>query len=445
MKRAADIISRRDFLVSTGAVGGVLALPGCLTAGAARRVSPGEKLNIACVGVSGMGWADVQSLSTENIVALCDVDDRRAAKAHETFPKARCFKDYRVMLEKMAREIDAVSVSTPDHMHYPIALAAMQLRKHVYVQKPLANTIERARKLTDAARRYGVVTQMGIQIHSSENARLIREWYQGGVLGVVREVECWTDRPGWPQGMTGLPAAEPVPAGLAWDLWQGGATKYKYNKAYLPSVWRGWYAFGNGALGDMGCHLFDLITCAMELPPPSSIIAETSGISSVAYPASSKVTYEFPARGSQPPVVLTWSEGGRMPPRPPELEPERKFGGAMIGAVLRGDKATMLITDYSPRIIPESKMRELQSSLPPKTLHRVPGGDHYQNFIRACKGMEKPEAPFEYSGRLTEIVLAGAIAQRLPGRKLTYDPGKMKFTSGPTEANLLIHSPLPTA
>lgn len=427
------MVTRRDMMIRSGLAAGALLLPRRARAAS----SPARKLNIACVGVGGMGWGDLQSLSSENIVALCDVDDVRAAQAYKAFPQVPRFKDYRRMLDKLGRDVDAVSVSTPDHMHYPIALAAMQLGKHVYVQKPLANTIARVRHLTEFARERKLVTQLGIQMHSSEGILRVREWIQGGVIGTVREVACWTGSPGWPQGMTSLPAAAPVPATLDWDLWRGGSADYPYSPEFLPGIWRGWSAFGEGALGDMGCHIFDFVFHALGLSMPSSIVGEASEVSPLTYPRSSKVVYEFPARGAQPAVRLTWYDGQRLPPRPPELEPDRPLGPFLSGCLFYGDKATILVKDYSPRIIPEAKMQELLSSLPPKSALPSKGG-HHQNFIRACKGEEPTVTPFDYAGPLTECVLAGTIAQRLPGRRLTFDAKALSFT-GDADATALVN------
>jgi predicted dehydrogenase len=435
------MLTRREFLAQAGLLGGIVILPSRVL-GRAGQTPPSEKLNLACVGVGGMGFNDLKNWSDENVVALCDVDDRRAAEAFKLYPNVPRFKDYRVMLDRMAKSIDAVTVSTPDHMHAPIALAAMQLGKHVYVQKPMAQTIAGVRRLTEAARRYKVVTQMGIQMHGSEGIRLVREWVQAGLIGEVREVVCWTNRPTWPQGMEALPPAEPVPPELDWKLWLGGAADYAYNKAYLPGIWRGWYAFGAGALGDMGTHIFDYVSFALDLGVPSAITAEAADRSPVAFPRSSTVVYEFPARGPLPPVKLTWYDGNLPPPRPREWEQDLPMNGVMIGCILYGDKGPIWINDeYSPRLLPLQRMKDLKDTMPPKTLPRMPGG-HYQNFARACKGEEKTEAPFDYAGPLTEIVLAGAIAQRFPGQRLVYDPRRMKFT-GNADATALIHSPLP--
>ena len=262
-------MTRRQLLLGAAAAGGALWLPKRLFGGDVK--PPSATLNIACVGVGGMGFGDMQSFGGENIVAVCDVDANHLARALAAHPKAQGFKDYRVMLDKVGRDIDAVSVSTPDHQHYPIALAAMELGKHVYVQKPLANSIAKARHLTEFARKNKLVTQMGIQMHSSEGILLIREWIQAGVVGTVKEVACWTDRPTWPQGMLKLPVAAPVPPTLDWELWRGNAVDYAYSPAFLPGIWRGWCAFGNGALGDMGCHIFDFVSYALDLSVPSSI------------------------------------------------------------------------------------------------------------------------------------------------------------------------------
>jgi predicted dehydrogenase len=373
---------------------------------------------------------------------LCDVDERRAVKAYERYPDVPRFKDYRVMLEKMARDIDAVSVSTPDHMHEPIALAAMQLGKHVYVQKPLAHTIAGVRRLTEAAKRYKVVNQMGIQNHAKESLRMVREWYEAGLIGEVRDVMCWTNRPIWPQGMQRLPAAAPVPKELDWDLWQGERKDYAYSPAFMPSKWRGWYAFGCGALGDMGTHILDYICWPLDLGVPTSVRAETAGHSPVAYPKSSRVEYTYPARGEKPPVRLTWYDGNRAPPLPEGWPEGQKINGVMIGALLLGSKGNLWINPgYSPRLLPLDRMRELKKNPVPKTLPRTPHG-HYENFVRACKGREETGAPFDYAGPLTETVLTGAIAQRLPGQLLEYDPAAMAFR-GNAEATALIHDALP--
>lgn len=430
-------ISRRRFVAASAAWSGVLFLPSRVL-GLDGQTPPSRKLNIAAVGVGGMGGSDLNNWVGENVVALCDVDDRRAADAYRKYPNVPHFKDYRVMLDKLGGGIDAVSVSTPDHMHAPIALAAMQLGKHVYVQKPMAQTIARARELQAAAHRYKVVTQMGIQMHATEGNRRVREWVAAGLIGEVKRVDCWTNRPTWPQGMGAIPAAQPVPAELDWELWRGGAADYPYNSAYLPGNWRGWYAFGCGALGDMGTHIFDFVSSALDLGVPSAITAEPGEVSPVAFPRASVVTYEFAARGVKPPVTLTWRDGNKPPERPAEFPADQKVEDAMIGAFLHGDKGTIWINaDYSPRMLPMERMREWKEQLEKKTLPRV-AGSHYAQFIRACKGEDKTDAHFDYAGPLTEVVLAGTIAQRFPGQRLVYNRAAMKFDGNP-EATARIH------
>lgn len=441
-RRVLPVQSRREFLAASALWGGVLFLPSRVL-GQGGQTPPSRKLNIAAVGVGGMGASDLGNWGGENVIALCDVDDRRAAGAFQKHPNAARFKDYRVMLDKLGKDLDAVSVSTPDHMHAPIALAAMQLGKHVYVQKPMAQTIALARRMQDAAHRYKVVTQMGIQMHASEGNRRVREWVAAGIIGDVRRVDCWTNRPTWPQGMTALPEQQPVPPELDWDLWQGGQTNYKYNSAFLPGSWRGWYAFGCGALGDMGTHIFDFVSSALDLGVPARITGEVEHVSPVAFPRASVVTYEFAARGARPPVTLTWRDGNRPPEKPAGFPEGEKVGDAMIGAFLHGDKGTIWINaDYSPRLLPMEQMRERKDELEKaKTLPRV-AGSHYAQFLRACKGEDQTEAHFDYAGPLTEVVLAGAIAQRCPGRPLVYNRKAMKF-DGDAEATALIQRSMP--
>ncbi len=434
-------ISRRSFLTRSGLVGGgLLILPHGLRGADGKAAS--EKLSIAAIGVGGMGLSDIGNWRHENVVALCDVDDSQAAGAWKLYPRARRFRDYRRMFDEMAGQIDAVSISTPDHMHEPIALAAMELGKHIYVQKPMAQTIAGVRRLTEAVKRAGVVGQMGIQMHSTEGIRLVKEWVEAGLLGTIRKVDCWTNRPIWPQGMTTLPRPVPVPDHLDWELWRGDKVDYGYSPDFLPTNWRGWYAFGVGALGDMGTHIFDYVCWALGLGVPQAVTAlETSGESAVAFPKASKVLYEFGARGEHPPVRLTWYDGGLTPPKP-DVWPERSRMDGAIGALLHGDKGVLWInSQYAPVLLPVEKREEWKALMPPKTLPRVEGG-HYANFIRACKGLEEPGAPFDYAGPLTEVVLAGAIAQRLPGQRLAYEAEGMRFT-GNDRATALIHHPMP--
>ncbi len=434
--------SRREFLKRSAVYGGILIVPGRVL-GKDGAKSPNAKLNVAAIGAGGKGRSDIDGCSGENIVALCDVDHLRAADAFKKHPGAEKFQDYRKMLDKLGNRIDAVIVATPDHTHFQAAHAAVQLGKGVYVQKPLCHTLQQVRTLTLAARQQKVATQMGNQGHSSESTRLAREWIRAGVIGDVREVRAWTNRPIWPQGMAAYPAGEPVPASLDWKLWQGGVTDLPYNKAYAPFAWRGWYAFGCGALGDMACHIMDAAFFALDLGAPTSVQAETWGESKVAYPKSSIVTYQFPARGKLPPVVFKWHDGEKRCERPAELEPERKIGNDSGGSLIIGDKATIMVDSHSGfcRIIPEARMKDMQSSLPPKTLPRVQGG-HYGDWLNACKGGTPASSNFDYAGPFTEVVLLGALAQRLPGVKLLWNAEKLEFQGNPA-ATALVKDPVP--
>ncbi|MBN2452060.1 MAG: Gfo/Idh/MocA family oxidoreductase [Lentisphaeria bacterium] len=424
-------LQRRDFLRAAGVGAAAFCLPRPLFAEApVRKGRPvqGRKLNIACVGCSGKGGSDIEGVSSENIVALCDVDYDRARGAFRKYPKAKQYRDYRAMLLEMDREIDAVTVSTPDHMHFPVAMMAIQMGKHVFVQKPLAHTVWEAREIAAAARRHRVVTQMGIQGHCGEGIRLLKEWLDADAIGPVREVHYWTDRPIWPQGIPTPDKAEPVPSSLDWNLWLGVARERPYNSAYAPFKWRGWWDFGCGALGDIGCHMMDAGFHALEFGSPTSVEAVSEGGTEDSAPVWSIVTYQFPARGDKPPVKVIWHDGKKMPPRPEELEPERKLPGGGGGQLFFGEKGTILVNDMycgSCRIIPEAKMQEFER--PPKTLPRSPG--LYREWILACKGEgPAPGANFDYAGPLSEMVLMGNLAVRT-GQRIEWDGTHMVCTN----------------
>jgi predicted dehydrogenase len=428
--------SRRDVLKTTSLASAALAFPSIL-----RSQGANNKLNIACVGVGGRGWDAVQGLKSENFVAFCDVDDARAARAYEEFPDVPRFRDYRKMLEQLGNKIDAVTVSTPDHMHFPIAVAALSLGKHVFVEKPLTHTVAEARHLDKLAREKKVATQMGNQGHANEGMRLIKEWHQAGVLGEVREMHSWTDRPIWPQGINApdhskmLPV---VPSTLDWDLWLGVAAMREYDPAYLPFAWRGYWDFGTGALGDMGCHIMDGAYWALDLTQPTRIEAISARQTEVSPPTASVVTYYFPARGNLPAAKWTWYDGGLMPLLPPDLEATRKL--EPNGTLIVGSKATVFADTYyaSARIIPEVKRRELAPTLPAKTLPRVEGG-HFAEWVRACKGGTPAGSNFEYAARLTETVLLSNVAVRAR-RPIEWDSAAMKVTNLP-EANQYVTKP----
>jgi len=426
-------ISRRQFIGTTAAAAAAFTIVPRHVLGGPGYTPPSDTLNIAGIGAGGKGRTDVRACAqTENIYALCDVDRQRAAELMKEFPKAKVYSDWRKMLEQEPG-IDAVIVTTPDHTHATIAMGAMQLGKHVFVQKPLTNTIYEARMLTQAVRKYKVASQMGNQGHAGEGNRLIVEWVAAGLIGKVREVHAWTDRPGgrWAQGVDRPEGTPAVPRTLDWDVWLGPASFRPYHPAYVPFKWRGFWDFGTGSLGDMGCHIMDTPVWALKLGHPTSVVAASTPVNEESAPISSVITLEFPARGSLPPVTLKWYDGDLMPTRPPELEEGRRLGDSGGGVLLVGDKGTIMCGTYgsNPRIIPEARMAE--AILPPKTIKRVES--IYADWIQACKGGEPASSNFDVSGNLTEIVLLGNLALRT-GQRLDWDGKNMKVTNLP-EAN----------
>lgn len=443
-------IGRREFLGAAGAVAAFTVVPSHVLAGAAGQ-RPSDKLNLAAIGVGGMGASNINACSTENFVALCDVDDNYAAKVFNRFPDAKKYKDFRVMLDKEDKNIDGVVIATPDHTHSVVAMACIKRRKHIYLQKPLAHSIYEVRKLTEAAREAKIQTQMGNQGHSSDEIRMLYEWIQDGAIGPVREVYTWSDRPVGGDPWSDFPImARPketpdVPKSLDWDLWLGPVQHRPYHPIYHPMSWRGFWDFGTGALGDMGCHILDPAFWTLKLGQPTRVEATTTHyqpeVASETYPRASIVRYEFPARGDMPPVKLTWTDGRLMPPRPRDLEPGRRLDGN--GALFMGDKGTIMHGSHGAgglRIIPEVKMRAYKR--PEKTLPRVPKGQsgHEQDWIRACKDGKPASSSFEYGGPLTEMVLLGVLAMRLKDQPLEWDPVNMKVTNVP-EADKYIRPP----
>jgi predicted dehydrogenase len=440
-------LSRRQFVGTAGAVAAFMVVPRHVLGGA-RQVPPSEKLNIAGIGVGGQGAGDIQNVSSENIVALCDVDRRQAADTFKKFPKARQYSDFRVMLEKEDKNIDAVVVATPDHVHAVATMMAIKMGKHVYCEKPLTHSMYEAREVAKAAREAKVATQMGNQGHSGEGIRLICEWIWDGAIGPVREAHIWTTHAVWPQGMQRPKETPPVPETLDWDLWLGPAPYRPYHPAYVPALWRGWWDFGTGGLGDMGCHNLDAAFWALKLGQPSSVEASCSifvptitwdkPFNTESYPQASIVRYEFPEREGMPPLELTWYDGGLMPRRPKELEPGRRLGDKLGGAIFIGDKGTLTSDSYanSPRLIPETRMKEYKR--PARSLPRSVG--HHKEWIEACKGGKPAGSNFDYAGPLTEMILLGNIAVRMSlktqekGLRLAYDGPNMRVTNLP-EAN----------
>ncbi|MBC6951506.1 gfo/Idh/MocA family oxidoreductase [candidate division KSB1 bacterium] len=409
-------------------------------------VPPSDKLNIACVGVNGKGYSDIAGVATENIVALCDVDDVLMADAikwakkdnlphFEMMERASKYRDFRKMLDT-EKSIDAITVSTPDHTHAIIALTAMRMGKHAFVQKPLTCTVQEARLLAQVAKEMKLVTQMGNQGHASEEARMINEWIADGAIGEITEVHTWTDRPIWPQGIARPLETPALPSTLDWDLWLGPAPFRPYHPAYAPFNWRGWWDFGTGALGDMGAHIIDHPYWALNLGLPETIQASSTEFNDETFPLASTVHYTFPAREKMPAVKMTWYDGGLLPFRPEEIEESRRLGNQSGGVIFVGSKGKLMcgILAESPRLIPETKMKAYK--LPPKTLPRSPG--IYEEWIAAIKSGNGAQTTsnFEYAAQLTETMLLGNIAIRLADKNLAlkYDGRKMAFTNMP-EAN----------
>ena len=441
-------LSRRAFLAAATTTA---ALSACATrTNTARvvpgRVSPNERLNIAAIGAGGMGRANINACNTENIVVLCDVDDAHAAETFKTYPKASRYRDFRVMLDKEHKNIDAVIVATPDHTHAVAAMAAMRAGKHLYCQKPLAHSIYEVRRLTEAARETGVQTQMGNQGHSSNTIRRLREWVQAGMLGKIREVHAWSDRPVGGDPWSDFPMMKrpeerpPIPDTLDWDLWLGPAKERPYHPVYCPTTWRGFWDFGTGPLGDMGCHILDPAFWALDLGRPTSVQATTTHyepeVSAETFPRASIVRYEFPARGGMPPVKLTWYDGRLKPPIPEAFEPGRKLGNN--GAILIGDKATAIHGSHGAgglTFLPSDTMRDRED--PAKTIPRVAKEAHEQDWVRACKDGNPASSSFEYGGPLTEMVLLGVLAMRVKDRTLEWDGENLRILND-AEANALV-------
>lgn len=415
-------INRRQFL-KTGALTGAFfwASPRVIWC---EMKSPSEKLDIAGIGVGGRGADDINGVSSENIVALCDVDERQAAATFRRFPKARRHSDFRKMLEA-EKSIDAVVIATPDHTHATAAVMAMKLGKHVYCEKPLTHSIYEARVMRETAARCKVVTQMGIQGHSYDGHRRAVELIQAGVLGAIREVHVWSDRPIWPQGIDRPEDTMPVPKQLDWDLWLGPAPWRPYHSAYVPFNWRGWWDFGTGALGDMGIHNADVAFWGLNLGAPSSAEAEVSDVHAETAPQWSIIRFEFPARGALPPVKLTWYDGGRKPPK--ELAHGQEI--PTNGALLVGEKGTLFSPDWHAdqfKLLPEKQFEGFKG--PEPTLPRSPG--HHEEWVAACKGGPPAMAPFSYSAPMTEAVLLGNVAIRA-GEKVEWDAEDLNVTNCP--------------
>jgi hypothetical protein len=454
--------SRRDFLKKAAAGVAAFTIVPRFVLGGKNFLAPSDILYVGCIGIGGKGESDVQGIGNcpnARIAALCDVDDRMTKKSRESFPKAPYYKDFRQMLEK-EKGIDAVSVSTPDHTHAVAAIAAITLGKHAYVQKPLTHNIYEARMLADAAKKHKVVTQMGNQFASADFVRVTKEWIDAGLIGDVTRVHAWTNRPVWPQGIPTPTGKFEIPKELDWDLWLGPAKFVDYNPAYLPFNWRGWWPYGTGALGDMGCHILDAPFRILPIDFPtevecSSTTAWSDFFKEARYtescPASSIIHMKFPRKDGKGTVKITWMDGGLIPERPEELLPGEVMGDGTNGYIFEGTKGK-LAGNYSimPTLLPTSRMKEV--TFPAATLPRVKGQQdgHFQQWVDACHagyGKATVSSPFEYAGPFTEAVLMGNLAIRsygirdskgYPGRKkLLWDAQNMKITNF-DEANAFV-------
>ena len=435
-------------------------MTGCATTGP-RRLSAGDKLNIGVVGAGGKGSSDTDHCASENIVALCDVDTKTLASRKEKYPNARTYQDWREMLEK-EKSLDAVIVSTPDHMHAMVAAAAMRMGKHVYCQKPLVQTVYEARLLRKLAKQYGVVTQMGNQGSAEDGLRRAVEVIQGGVIGAVREVHVWSNRPVWAQGQDRPVGSDPVPATLDWDGWIGPAQYRPYKQGvYHTFSWRGWQDFGTGALGDMACHTANMPFRALKLGYPTEIEATSSSMNKETYPLKSRIRFQFPARQGLAPVTFWWYDGGNPKPNDPyrhdgnnkppgnvTAEVEAMMGSVPgSGCILVGDDgkifspddygANFFIKHKSATEYVPSKNSDAVNAVP-QTIQRnaFTGGTderHHLEWIAGCKGGPTPYSNFDIAAYLTEIILLGCVALRT-GKKLEWDGPNMRALNAPEAA-----------
>ena len=436
-------ISRRKFIgnVATAAAGFTI-LPSYVVSGLGYRM-PSDKLNIAGIGVGGVGGTNVNNCASENIVALCDVDWDYASKLFNKYPDAKKYKDYRKMFDEMGDKIDAVIVATPDHTHALITAAAMRMGKHVYTQKPLTHTVYESRMLRKLANETKVATQMGNQGNSGDGIRQTCEWIWDGAIGEITEVHAWTNRPIWPQGLERPTESFDIPGTLDWDLFIGPATYRPYHPSYTPWNWRAWWDFGTGALGDMACHIVDPAFWALKLGHPSYIYGSSTQVNTESAPHAEIVHYEFPDRGSVgkiklPPVKLTWYDGGLLPPRPEELKDGQIMGDGSGGVLFVGTKGKLMTGCYgrNPILLPEELNNDYVRPEPriPRIANAMEGG-HEADWIRACK--EDPfnrietSSNFNYSGPLNEMVVMGNLAVRLQDlkRKLEWDGENMQITN----------------
>ena len=442
-------MQRRKFLKNASAASAAFTIVPSFVLGK-NHVPPSDTLYVAAFGVGGRGRGVIEGLAgTQKVkfVAFCDVDDRRAKGTYEAFPEVKRFKDFRKVYEAHLNDIDAIMVATPDHTHAVISLPFMRAKKHAYVEKPLTHNIKEARLMTQVASENGIVTQMGNQGASSDGSRKAKEWVQAGLIGKVHTVDCWTNRPVWPQGVPIPTGKQRVPKGLDWDLWLGPASMRPYNEAYLPFKWRGWWDFGTGALGDMGCHIMETPFSVLDLGYPKEAEASCTTVwvddfVEANYPAScppsSKIHLKF-EHAEHGDIALNWFDGGIMPDLPDELKDEETIGDRGGGSVIYGSKGIIVCDTYSrnARLLPSNLMGIFNEPQP--TLERIEEGmnGHIKNWVDACLGNSKASSDFARSGPLTESVLMGNLAVKAyqykvmeeirPGRKGFVYPGRRKL------------------
>ncbi|HWI57791.1 MAG TPA: Gfo/Idh/MocA family oxidoreductase [Bacillota bacterium] len=426
-------LTRRSFLARTTASVAAFSVVPSSVLGLRGAQSPNSKLNIAAIGLCNQGGSDLQGMTSENIVALCDVDTRYTAKHAKQFPQAKQFRDFRKMFDQMDKEIDAVLIATPDHWHATLAMRAMKMGKHVYCEKPLAHSIYEVRALMQAARELKVTTQLGNQGHSFDTIRVFREWVEDGAVGTVREVHAMC-RSVYSQvnRLDEVKRGEPVPESLDWDLWVGPAQFRPFHSAYHPGKWRSWTNFGTGVIGDWTCHVIDPVFWTLDLGTPTTIEAlEPSDFNPATqgetFPAGNMIRYTFPAKGNRAAVTLTWYDGAQKPPRPAELEADEKLPD--IGALVVGDKAKIMYGSHgaaAPQILrPDEETKQFKRTV--QRYPRSPG--HPKEWIQACKVGKPAGSDFSYGGPLSEIALLGVIAMRFRGQKLQWDSARMQFTN----------------
>lgn len=477
-------LSRRDFIGQGATAATAWMIVPRSVLGGRGHTPPRDGLTAACIGVGAQGTRVMMNFLKQpdvRIIAVCDVNKessdysewgtneirekqrhllgdanwgsdwkgctcgrepaRRLVDAYYAkqggsgaSPACAAYNDFRELLDK-EKDLDAVIVCTPDHWHAPVSIAAMRKGKRVYCQKPMTHSIEEARRMARVARETKVATQVAVSNQASEATRLLCEWMGAGAIGPVREVHNWSSRPFWPQGIESPKEGEPVPAGLDWDLWLGPAPARPYHHVYLPFVWRGWFDFGTGAIGDMGCYSFDTIFRVLTLRAPEAVEASSTRVFAETYPQASLVHFDFPARGEMPPVKVHWYDGGLTPPRLEGMEDTRDLSGEdNEGLLFVGDRGAILcgFSGEEPRLIPESRMKSFQP--PPKTLPRSPG--HDREWIEACKGGPPPGANFEFEAAVTETILLGNVAVRA-GKKVRWDSAKLQVTNVPSAQPLV--------